>query len=74
MEKTKDMQDYKKFNPYDQVIVLANITMSKKTWIATYYSHYDEDIGKHVTIDGIWHNDDDICLYENNKNLIGKKI
>ena len=53
------------FQPFDRVLVRDN----SNEWHCTLYSHFDNNIGEHLCIDGLYH---DYCIpYEGNEHLVG---
>lgn len=43
-------------------------------WKLTIYSHYEEDRGNHVTINGVYMSNENIIPYEPNKDKLGKPV
>lgn len=65
---------HKHFEPYQKVLVkeLVGRHCEKAVWLATEYSHYDEDLKQHYCAHAYGYDDDQIIPYDGNEDMIGK--
>lgn len=66
------------FHPYQKVLVKVEITSkitsaSKWTWMASFYSHYDDILRAHITTNGGYYSNQ-ILPYDGNESLLGKEV
>lgn len=62
---------HKHFEPFQKVLVKIWHN-SKSTWIADFYSHWDEVIDRHYFASGLARKDDDVIPYDGNEGKLGK--
>lgn len=66
---------HKEFKPFEKVLVkeLVGKNCEKAVWLATEYSHYDEDLKQHYCTQCYGFDDDEIMPYEGNEDMVGKR-
>ena len=69
----KVSKKHKVFKPYQKVLVkeLVGRNFDKLVWLATDYSHYDEDLKQHYCTMCYGFDDDAIIPYEGNEDKVG---
>lgn len=60
---------HKHFEPYQKGLVTRN-----GRWKADFYSHFDTEMNWHVSVGGLYRNDDQILAYYGNESLLGKEV
>lgn len=60
---------HKQFNAFDKVLVKA----FNGKWKCSFYSHWDEDFGKHITTANVSYHDYETLPYEGNEHLVGTR-
>lgn len=67
---------HKHFEPFEKVLVkeLVGRNFDKFVWLATEYSHYDEDLKQHYCTMCYGFDDDEIIPYEGNEDKLGKTV
>jgi hypothetical protein len=64
---------HKHFEPFQKVLVKIWHN-SKSTWIADFYSHWDEVIDRHYFASGLARKDDDVIPYDGNEDKLGRTV
>ena len=67
---------HKHFEPFQKVLVkeLIGSHCEKSVWLASEYSHYDEDLKRHYCTQCYGFDDNEIIPYEDNEDKLGKPI
>ena len=64
------------FRPYEKVLVkeIVGRNFDKLVWLATNYSHYDEDLKQHYCTMSYGFDDNAIIPFEGNEDKLGRTV
>lgn len=72
----KISKNHKVFKPFEKVLVkeIVGRNFDKLVWLATEYSHYDEDLKQHYCTQTYGFDDDAIIPYNGNEDKLGRTV
>lgn len=65
---------HKQFKPFEKILIAEHECNNTYAWTADFYSHWSDNLKRHITIGGYHYTDARVIPYNGNEELVGKTV